>query len=139
MKVEQIMSPTLVSVSLDDTLWTVKEMFEHFKFHHLPVVEDSCLLGIISDRDLLKALSPTLGTVAETNRDLAILNKKAHQILTRELITLPQGASVYQAIDIFNQHTISCIPIVNSKNEPVGMLTWRDIFKFIASKRTPKQ
>ena len=89
MRVKEIMNTSLVTIDMDDSLEVVKDIFDHSSFHHLLVTEGDKLFGIISDRDLLKVLSPYLGTPSETNRDLAILNRKAHQILTRKPITLP--------------------------------------------------
>ncbi len=131
MAVDKLMTTTPISVHMDDTLWTVKKHFDHFGFHHLLVVDDNVLCGIISDRDLLKIISPTLGTAAETRRDLVTLNKKAHQIMTRKLHTLTPDAGVYDAISIFVKSKVSCIPIVNAQFKPVGILSWRDILKFI--------
>ncbi|NQZ07645.1 MAG: CBS domain-containing protein [Algicola sp.] len=135
MKVDKLMTTTPISVHLDDTLWTVKETFDHFSFHHLLVVNHEVLCGVISDRDLLKALSPTLGTAAETSRDLATLNKKAHQIMTRKLHTLTPDAGIYDAIAIFVKNEVSCIPIINEKQKPVGIVSWRDILKFIDDRK----
>jgi acetoin utilization protein AcuB len=131
MRVDKLMTTTPISVHMDDTLWTVKEHFDHFGFHHLLVVNHEVLCGVISDRDLLRVLSPSLGTAAQTSRDLAALNKKAHQIMTRKLHTLPPDAGIYEAIAIFVKNDVSCIPIINDKLKPVGILSWRDILKFI--------
>jgi len=114
---------------MDDPLSTVKEIFDNTKFHHLLVVEGSKLYGIISDRDLLKSLSPNVDAIAATDKDLASLNKKAHQIMMRKLITIDESSSIKDAIELFNNNKISCIPVINTNNEPVGMLSWRDIMK----------
>lgn len=131
MSVKRIMSTALVTVSLDDTLATVKEIFERRRFHHLLVVENQQLMGLVSDRDLLKALSPNLGTPSETTRDLATLNKRVHQIMTRRLIVLREDSGIHDAIELFNAHRISCIPVVDDKNRPVGIVSWRDVLKAI--------
>ncbi|WP_372983151.1 CBS domain-containing protein [Marinobacter sediminum] len=133
MTVEKIMSTILVTVEMDDTLRTIKEIFDHSKFHHLLVVESGKLFGVISDRDLLKALSPYIGTRSEAARDLASLNKKAHQIMTRTPITLQKNAQIDDAIAIFLNNTLSCIPIVDSGRAPVGIISWRDILKSLLS------
>jgi acetoin utilization protein AcuB len=125
------MSKPVVTVSLDDTLHVVKEIFKNAKFHHLLVVEAGKLYGVLSDRDLLKFISPFIGTVQETVHDKFTLNKKVHQIMTRKPITLTPLADVYEAISLFNQHSISCIPIVNEKGAPVGIVSWRDILRTI--------
>ena len=129
MDVKQIMTAKLVTVQLDDKLSEVQEIFARCKFQHLLAVEDGELLGIVSDGDLFKALSPHIGTPTESYRDTATLNKRVHQIMTRHPLVLHETASVDDAIDLFNAHRISCIPIVNSANKPVGIVSWRDILK----------
>lgn len=131
MLVEKIMSKPVVTVILDDTLRVVKEIFESAKFHHLLVVDEGKLYGVISDRDLLKSISPFIGTLQETVHDKFTLNKKVHQIMSRKPITLPPSADVYEAISLFNQHRISCIPIVDQESAPVGIVSWRDILRII--------
>jgi len=131
--VVEIMSKTVVTVEMDDSLEVIKEIFDNTGFHHLLVVESDKLLGVISDRDLLKALSPNIGTLSETVRDLASLNKRAHQIMTRKAVTLGPDAAILDAIEIFNTHNISCIPVVDDQNKPVGIISWRDILKTLES------
>ena len=138
MIIEQLMSKQIVSVGLDETLRTIKKIFDNAKFHHLLVVEKGVLYGVISDRDLLKAISPHIGTSKETINDTLTLNQKVHQIMTRKLITLPFTANVYDAIHIFNQHSISCIPIVNESKQAVGIVSWRDILRAIEANRNKK-
>ncbi len=135
MSVEKIMSKPVVTIEMDDSLRMVKEIFDNTRFHHLLVVESGKLFGVISDRDLLKALSPNIGTAAETNRDAASLNKRVHQIMTRKPITLGQNAGIFDAIEIFNNHNISCIPVVDDGRKPVGIISWRDILKALESNR----
>ncbi len=134
MNVEKMMNKSIVTVEMDDSLKVVKEIFDNVSFHHLLVVESGKLFGVISDRDLLKALSPNIGTASETTSDLATLNKRAHQILTRKPITLSPKSGVYDAIEIFNDHNISCIPVVDEEYKPVGLISWRDILKAIEAK-----
>jgi acetoin utilization protein AcuB len=129
------MTSPVVTVEMDDTLSEIKHIFDNAAFHHLLVVEGGKLFGIISDRDLFKALSPHIGTAAERNKDLATLNKKAHQILNRKPYTLLPTASLYDAIDIFNESKVSCIPVVNEQQQPVGILSWRDVMKAIGNNR----
>ncbi|RFB70618.1 MULTISPECIES: CBS domain-containing protein [unclassified Herbaspirillum] len=127
--IKKIMTVKLVTVTLDDKLETVKEIFDSLKFHHLLVVEEHKLLGVVSDRDLLKALSPNIGSARETYQDIASLNKRVHQIVTRRPIVLQESATVDDAIQAFNTHGISCLPVVDLNFRPVGIVTWRDILK----------
>jgi acetoin utilization protein AcuB len=132
MNLRSIMTTRVVSVELDDALEVVKGIFDSVKFHHLLVIDSSKkLCGVISDRDLLRALSPYVGTLSENARDTATLKKRVHQIMTRQPITLPPEATVNDAIDLFLNHRVSCIPIVDKNFKPVGIVSWRDILKFV--------
>ena len=128
----------VVTVELDDSLRVVKELFEKTNFHHLAVVHDGKLYGIISDRDLLKSISPNIGTMAATRKDMATLNKKVHQVMTRQPITSDEESSVRDAIHIFNTNKISCIPIVRDSGYLVGMVSWRDILRNIEKMIAPE-
>jgi acetoin utilization protein AcuB len=129
MSVQQIMTKKIVTVEMDDSLALVKDIFDNLKFHHVLVIESMKLVGIVSDRDLLKALSPDIGTISETFKDKTTLNKRVHQIMSRNPITLHPDASISDAVNLFNMHKISCIPIVDLNSRPMGIVSWRDILK----------
>ena len=131
MNIDKLITKSIVTVEMDDSLRTIKEIFDNVYFHHLLVVNSGKLFGIISDRDLLKVLSPTAGTDFETTADLKILNKRAHQILTRKPITLLEKSDIHEAVDIFINNNVSCIPVINEEHEPIGILSWRDLLKAI--------
>jgi acetoin utilization protein AcuB len=134
MLLKEIMTTRVVTVEVDDRLSVVKNIFDAVKFHHLLVVgEDKTLRGVISDRDLLRALSPYVGTSAENARDAATLNKRVHQIMSRKPITAKPDETVAAAIGLLLEHRISCVPIVNAQFEPVGILSWRDVLRAVVT------
>ncbi|BFT30864.1 CBS domain-containing protein [Alteromonas sp. D210916BOD_24] len=139
MSVSNIMTKRVVSVHMDDSLQSLRELFSATGFHHLIVVHNHKLQGIISDRDLMKAVSPFVDTVSERNLDRATLDKKAHQIMTRDVISLHPDASIYTAIELFNRHKISCIPIVDENKHAIGIVSWRDIMKFMQQRVESKR
>jgi acetoin utilization protein AcuB len=131
MIIDQLMSTTLVSVSSDDSLALAREIFSHTHFHHLLIIEEGKLVGVLSDRDLFKAISPNIGTAAETPKDAATLRKHVHQIMSRKPITVSSGTSLQEAVHLFNTKPISCLPVVSEDNTPMGIITWRDILRLV--------
>jgi acetoin utilization protein AcuB len=131
--VAELMTREVVTVGLDDDLRIVRDKFQKFGFHHLLVVENGRLLGVISDRDLLKALSPFIGTLSEQERDLATLSRRAHRIMTARLITIGPEATVQEAADLLVRHRISCLPVVSATGAIEGILTWKDILRWLVS------
>lgn len=128
------MSTPLVCVDMDDSLGFVKALFDSHEFHHILVLEQDKLVGVISDRDLFRAISPNVGTMAANARDDATLQKRAHQIMSRRPYTLPVTACLYEAVDLFLEHGISCLPIIDAQQKPHGIITWRDILKVISER-----
>jgi len=130
----QIMTPHVITVSMDDSLRAVRQLFDEHRFHHLLVVEGRKLIGVISDRDLFRHLSPFLGhDLSERSQDLATLNQRAHQIMTRKPISASPDTTVQEAIATILEHRISCLPVVDENSHPVGIITWRDILKTLAT------
>lgn len=136
--VAEIMTRKVVSVELDDKLEDVKQIFDNVRFHHLMVVENGRLFGVLSDRDLLKHLSPFIDTASEQPRDRATLNKRVHQIMSRKLVTAGPELSAIEGARLMARHSISCLPIVGPKGEILGVVTLKDILYAISGVAQPE-
>lgn len=135
MKVESIMSSDVTSIDMDERLYVVRDLFIKHKFHHLMVVDHNKeLIGVISDRDYFKATNTNIELPSANEKDLATLNKRAHQIISKKVIAVKQFSSFKEAIKIFHKHNVSCLPVINTHNQPVGMVTWRDIVSWLYGK-----
>ena len=93
------------------------------------MAENGRLRGVITDRDFFKAVSPYIGTPAETTHDTATINKKAHQIMSRNPVTIKAGSNIREAVSLIYQHGVTCLPILNDEDKIAGILTWRDVFR----------
>ena len=123
------MTKEVVTVDMDASLSTICGIFDEKRFHHLLVIEDDELRGIISDRDLLKALSPFLDKPCEQNRDIATLKKRAHQVMSRKPVTITGQASSKDASRLMLRENISCLPVMSSDGQVVGIITWKDLLR----------
>ena len=130
MTVSFVMTKKVFKVRMDDTIGTIHEILENANFHHLLVVEGNKLVGVISDRDVLKAVSPFIGTLSEHTHDLVTLNKKAHQIMNHKPITVFKYTSLQVAAGIMPDNNISCLPVVSSEGGIEGIVTWKDILGY---------
>ena len=128
--IAQVMTSNPICVHMDTRLDEVRLVLEEHGFHHLPVLDGEALVGIISDRDILRLLSPFLDTAAEMTRDRAILNKAAHQVMTRQPIYVEIHDSLNKAIEWMTRADISCIPVLD-KGKLRGLITWRDLIKLL--------
>ncbi len=136
MTLDKIMSFPVVTVELDDNLKVVKGIFDSARFNHVLVVEHNKLIGIISDRDVYRVISPTFGTPLETHKDVQAMNRLVHTFMTRKPLTLRKTNNMFDAVDLFLSQNISCIPIVNSENQVEGIVTKKDILKLLKASRS---
>jgi len=127
MKVESIMTAEVFTVRMDDTIGTIHEILKRAEFHHLLVVEGRKLVGIISDRDTLRTISPFIGKLSEHPRDIYILDRKVHQIMKRKVITVEKSTSIETAANLLLKNNISCLPVTSTNGEIEGIVTWKDI------------
>ncbi|MBT3881051.1 MAG: CBS domain-containing protein [Candidatus Scalindua sp.] len=129
--VSSIMTTEVVTIGLDDSLETIRKIFENSKFHHLLVHEKGKLVGVISDRDLLKRLCPWLGKISEKPHGRNTLEVKAHSIMSHNPITIFKDDSVEKTARLMLSHNVSCLPIISKVGGIEGIVTWKDILSFI--------
>jgi len=128
--VRDIMTVKAVFVSMDETLEDVRDIFEVRGFHHLIVVDHDLVVGVISDRDLLKHISPFIGKRhMERDQDTNTLRKRAHQIMTRKPVTVHPDVDVWEAAETLLSQSVSCLPVVDSEGRLCGIVTWRDLLR----------
>jgi acetoin utilization protein AcuB len=126
MNVASIMTRKMIMAEMDDSLFKVRTFFKYAEFHHILVVEDRKLVGVISDRDLLD----------DEGRDTINSNTRIHQIMSRMPITVDAQTSIEKASNLLLENNISCLPVVSSQGVVEGILTWKDILKFYLKNKT---
>lgn len=131
-KVREIMTTEVVTIGMDEALETARGIFNQRRFHHLIVMEGGKAVGVISDRDLLKNLSPFVGVrMSERPQDIGTLRKRIHQIMTRRLVSIEPDAPAAQAARTMMHHRVSCLPVIENGTSLVGIITLRDLVRWV--------
>lgn len=131
MLVNQIMSQNLHTIGADDNVGLLSKTFNDVSYHHLPVVdENNVLLGIISDRDVTRNLSPFIGTDLERDCDRDLLTKTASDIMSTNPVTVAQTSRIETASILLLENNFSCLPVVDDDGKIEGLLTWKDILNY---------
>ena len=130
--VRDIMTTEVVTIGMDETLEAVKAIFHERHFHHLIVVDAGKPVGVISDRDLLKHISPFVGiSMAERAQDVDTLKRRVHRIMTRQLVSVEPDIPVAQAARTMIHHKVSCLPVIEGGAGLVGILTLHDLVRWV--------
>jgi acetoin utilization protein AcuB len=130
MKISEIMSTDVMTVTMDNTVEEIRALFEQNDCHHILIVSDSnMLLGIISDRDVLRSLCPDADSSMANNHASKTLQRKAHQIMTRDVVTIRSGNDIEDAAQIMLEKKISCLPVVDEGDVMEGIVTKTDLLE----------
>jgi len=123
------MSTKLITVSPEDKLDRVFFLYNFENIRHLPVVEKSKLVGILSDRDLKKILGPKKNIVEKPDGTTVQLStRKVKNIMRRGVITIEPEQRAADAAAIMAKRKIGALPVVH-KEKLVGIITATDILK----------
>ena len=130
MKIMDLMQKKVFTVTPDDKVDRVFFLIHYESIRHLPVVEGEKVVGIVSDRDLYKALGPKKHSraIVEQKNDtiLSVSSKKVCHIMRRGVITIDPEASIKRAAIILGKKKIGALPVVK-ENKLVGIITATDL------------
>lgn len=124
--ISSIMSTKLLTVGPNDSLHVVRQILTKHRIHHVPVVEDKKLIGLVTTYDLFK--------LSYHPDEMSTI--KVSEIMTRKLATLEPQDKIGSAAEIFLEHLFHAVPIVKN-GELVGIVTSFDVMKYEFKKAYP--
>lgn len=135
--VSTIMTPhtELVTVSPEDSLQKVKEIFDTHKFHHIPVVRFREIVGLVSKTDFMFFLGGASLYDEDRFENESRLNR-AHvkDIMTTGLGKLEPDDRINVALEVFCKNWFHALPVVQN-GDLVGIVTPFDIMKYILDEK----
>lgn len=133
MTVDAIMSRDVETVDPDVSLMEIQDVLRKRGFRHLLVVEKGVLIGVISDRDVLRAVSPFLNTLSEAPRDVKTLMRSAREVMRADPVSVSPDTPIEEAAGMLLKHTISCLPVTNDGREIEGIVTSKDLLRHLVN------
>jgi acetoin utilization protein AcuB len=122
--VNDIMTKRLITIHPKDELITAFRLMTDQGIHHLPVVdENGFLVGIISDRDVIKFSSPFAGSSVQSDKDKATLHIPIEKIMSRNVVYVERTATIRSCIETMLQNSIHSLPVVDAEHRVVGIVT----------------
>jgi CBS domain-containing protein len=133
-RVRDIMHTKVVTVSVTERLSTVEDIMTLGRVRHMPVVHGGRLVGVLSQRDLLRASLSELGSFGSATRRAFLHAIEIAQVMSTPPITVGPDATVRLAARLMADHRIGCLPVVQD-DELVGLLTETDVLCWVAGVR----
>jgi CBS domain-containing membrane protein len=120
--VEELMTRSLVTLKEEDDLVRGDDLLAVNDIRHLPVVKDGKLVGLVSHRDLIRAM-------ARQERTPGAPSVMVRDIMTRSVETLKPSSAVREAIHKMLDNKFGCMPVVEDGGRLVGIITETDIIR----------
>ena len=103
----------------------------------LPVVEGERLVGVITRGDLRGARPSPVPMMGGADPDNAANSLQVRQVMTRRSQAVTEDMSMADAVRLMLDQHLTSLPVVDSLDRPVGMLTESDVFRlFLAREAT---
>ncbi len=134
--ISEIMSTDLISVSPYDDLEQVKTIFDNNRIHHIPVVKDGAIIGLVSKSDYLFFRRGFLDDSSLKRLELIRLSTHTvSEIMTTGLATLAPDQKINVAIELLKENLFHAVPVVEDE-QLVGIVTTWDIINQISEKKS---
>lgn len=129
-KVKDIMSTKLITLHPKDKMERVKEIFDQYRIHHIPIIIGNDIIGIISKSDYLRIQGIAKNSYDEFIREKVLKTMPVENYMHSEIIVCDPETPLQNIINLFLENEIRCIPVV--KNESLlGLITPMDLLKYL--------
>jgi len=132
MLVRNIMTKDVFTLDESDMLTLAEDIMALGHIRHLPVVRGDRLVGIVTQRDILRASLSTLIRHKPEDKTAFSRGVVVSEIMTRDVITISPNATVNEAAEAMADRKIGCLPVVEEGDKLVGLVTETDILNHVA-------
>ena len=125
--VRDVMTQRVYRVGPDSTVREVLDLISEHKLSAIPVVdEDRVVLGMVSDRDLMRFLLPRMQKSAEIPASLREV--PVREVMSRSVICVSEDQALAEVTSIMVSKDLERLPVV-SEGKLTGFLTRGDILR----------
>jgi len=132
--VESIMTRKVATLLEEENLRQVREKLMGHAFNHLPVVDSGKVVGMLSQRDLLRH------TVAGVDESLVARSREARyleetfvrDVMRTQVLTIGPTQSIKEAAQLMLRHRIGALPVTSADQTLLGIITENDIVRLYA-------
>ena len=120
--VAQVMTAAPSCIGAEVNAFELVRMFHAKHFRHLLVTDSQgCLLGVVSDRDVIRCFAP-----GESPDKQRLTQITAGELMSTDVVTIEPQATLDKAVALMLQEGISCLPVV-AERTLLGILTNTDL------------
>ena len=121
MQVSEIMHKGVNTVQINDSIKKVAALMKKEDIGGVPVYKNERPVGFVTDRDIV------LTCVAHGHPT----DDPISHAMTKDILMVNETDDIYRAAKIMRENQISRVLVINSGEQPVGMITLKDLIKYV--------
>jgi len=129
--VRDIMPDHMVTISESDTLSTVEDIMTLGRVRHMPVVHGGKLVGVVSERDLLRASLSNLSGIDDGRRRAFLHGVEIARVMSSPPVVVHPDETVEAAARVMAENKIGCLPVLED-GRLLGLITETDVLRCFA-------
>lgn len=130
MKVRDLMEREVMTLSVTDTLDLADDIMRLGRVRHLPVLEDGRVVGLVTQRDLLRTAVSSLLRLDPSRERQWLAKVEIRTVMVTNVHTVAPDAEMRQAVSAMLRHKIGCLPVVEN-DRMVGIVTETDGLRYL--------
>lgn len=130
--VEELMTTDIISVSSEDRLIHARRQLIDNKIGRLLVNEDNDLVGMVTSKDVIRALLNFKKYTPEKHQQAQIKKLLVKDFMSNNIDTISKDATIYELASKMVETGYNGYPVVNENNQVVGIITQTDLVKLVA-------
>jgi predicted transcriptional regulator len=131
-RVRDIMETKLVTISASERLSMVEDIMTLGRVRHMPVVQGGELVGVVSERDLLRASLSELSEHPDAERRMFLHVVEISRVMSSPPVVIGPDATIREAALLMADRKIGCLPVVEG-GRLIGIVTETDVLRWVAS------
>ncbi len=134
LSVRDLMTEKIFALRADDDIQMARDLMDERNIRHVPVVdEDRHLVGLVSQRDLLRNMYPSTSELPVGTQHAVLTRVKVSAIMTRDVETVEPDDDLAAAAQVMLDNKYGCLPVVEG-GRVEGILTESDFVRYRADR-----
>ncbi len=131
--VSQIASTALITIQMGQKLSDARKLMQVNQIHHVPVVNGTKLVGLLSAVDLASLSLTSFGSDERSNDKILDNQFSVEEVMSKNVVTIKPTASIREVAEMLAEGHFHSVPIVDNEGNLKGLVTSTDLIRYLLS------
>jgi CBS domain-containing protein len=124
-----LMTKDLVVLEESQHLGNIERSMRALRFRHMPVVDGKKLVGLVSERDLLRTAGSSLLPHKHKQDQFIDQHFRVSDIMSRDVASVAPDAALVDVAAQMSAQKLGCMPVVGNDGTLLGIITEADFVR----------